>query len=134
MATRGYRTFEDDAARAWLDRLGASEGTELLELALLGQADEEAYLDYNQAVEILAAAEILHGLLYGPREGVPERAAQWIESHGQVDVACLKPVCERQLGRVLAEPCELHRAWQENKELYPKWKANVLELQRAMTD
>lgn len=133
MGTWGYKTFEDDTACEWLNGLAASEGTAFLEQSLLG-GDDEGRLDHTQAVHILAAAEIVYGLLNGPRGGLPEEARAWIDANRRFEVACLKPVCERQLGRVLSEQSELRQRWQENKQAYPDWKAEVESLRNALMD
>ncbi len=133
MGTWGYKTFEDDAACDWLSGLTASQGGALLEQALLA-GDDEGRLDYARAVHILAAAEIVYGLLNGPQSGLPEQARTWIDANRRLDVACLKPVCERQLGRVLSEQSELRQRWQQNKQDYPDWKANVESLRNALMD
>jgi hypothetical protein len=134
MGTWGHRTFEDDTACDWLDDLAASDGAGFLERTLLGEAGEEGDLDSEQGVHILAAAEIVYGLLNGPREELPEEAVAWIKGHQHVDAACLKPVCERQLGRVLGDGSELRQRWQENKELYSDWKAHVEILRNGLKD
>lgn len=134
MGTWGYGTFEGDGAMDWLDGLADSEGIWFLERSLLGEVDDGAHLNSEEGTSILAAAEIVYGLLNGPREGLPGEAVEWIRANGHVDAAVLKPVCERQLGRVLSEASELHALWAENKEDYPKWKAHVEALRNGLKD
>lgn len=135
MEARGYGTFDEAAAVRWLEKLSDSEGGGLLEQTLLDPGKDDAPLDWGRGAELLAASEIVYGLLYGPRERVPERAAGWIRAHGHVDAACLKPVCERQLGRVLSEESELYRHWQQQDEaVYEAWRADVEVLRTGLTD
>lgn len=134
MGTWGYQTFEDDTACDWLSELEKSKGTEVLERSLSPEGDEESYLESEDGIGILAAAEIVYGLLNGPREGLPEEAIQWIGDHQHLDVSCLKPVCERQLGRVLFEHSELRELWEENEEEYPAWKSHVQTLLEGFRD
>jgi hypothetical protein len=136
MGIWGYQTFENDAAMDWLSDLANADGVGFLERSLLPKDSdyEEAYLDSEAGMEILAAAEIVYGLLNGPRQGLPHEAIDWIEAQKGMDAAVLKPICERQLGRVLGGQSELHELWKENAEEYPKWKANAETLRNALTD
>lgn len=134
MGTWGYQTFEDDTACDWLDDLVQSNGTAFLEQSLQIDAGDEDDLDSEGAVNILAAAEIIYALLNGSQRELLEEARQWIAANQSLDVACLKPVCERQLGRVLSDRSELRQRWQENKELYPTWKTSVESLRNALMD
>lgn len=134
MGTWGYQTFEDDTACDWLDDLAQSNDAAFLEQSLQIDAGDEDDLDAEGAVHILGAAEMIYALLNGPQRELPEEARQWIAANQDLDVACLKPVCERQLGRVLSDRSELRQRWRENKELYPAWKANVESLRNALMD
>jgi len=135
MGTWGYRTFENDAAMDWLGDLTDSEGIAFLERSLLPKDDVEgAAMDADEAVEIAAASEIVYGLLNGPREGLPEESLDWLRDNEHVEAAVLKPVCERQLGRVLGDESDLRQLWEENKAEYPKWKANVEALRNGLKD
>ena len=133
MGASGYGTFDDDTAMDWLAKLAVADDSELLGRSLTPEGADE-YLPYDAAVGILAAAEIVYGILNGPREGLPKEALAWIAANKAADVACLKPVCERQLGCVLSEHSELRQRRQQNKELYPAWKKNIEALRDALKD
>lgn len=133
MGASGYGTFDDDTALDWLSCLAAAEGAELLGRSLTPDGAAE-HLTYDAAVGILAAAEIVYGILSAPRPGLPKEALAWIAANKAADVACLKPICERQLGCVLAEHSELRQRQQQNKQLYPAWNKNVEALRDALKD
>ena len=133
MGASGYGTFDDDTALDWLAKLAATEGPELLSRSLTPDG-ADGHLSYDAAVGILAAAEIVYGILNAPRPGLPEEAVRWIGVNKAADVACLKPICERQLGCVLSEHSELRQRRQQNKELYPAWKKNIEALRDALKD
>jgi hypothetical protein len=133
MGTWGYKTFEDDTACDWLFDLEA-EGTDLLQRSLSPKTTGDDVLDVDSGVGILAAAEIIYGVLNGPREGLPDGAVNWIHANKNADVACLKPLCEGQLGRVLSDQSELRQLWEENAEDFENWKTNVESLRDALKD
>ena len=133
MGTWGYRTFEDDTACDWLYDL-EQEGTDLLARSLSPDNDGDDYLDSDDGIAILAAAEIIYGVLNGPREGLPDEALNWINANKTADVACFKPLCEGRLGRVLSEQSELRQLWEENADEFENWKTNVEFLRDALKD
>lgn len=133
MGTWGYKTFEDDTACDWLYDLEA-EGMKLLERSLSPEGKEGDFLQMDDAIAILAAAEIVYGLLNGPRDGLPDEAIEWINANKEADVSCLKPICEGQLGCVLSKNSELRQVWEENTEDFPEWKANVEALRDGLKD
>jgi len=133
MGAWGYKTFEDDTACDWLYDL-EEEGTELLARSLSPKNVEDGFLEFDDAIAILAAAEIIYGILSTPREGLPEGAVKWINANKDADVACLKPLCEGQLGRVLSEQSELRQLWEENADDFENWKTNVESLRDALKD
>jgi len=130
MGTWGIGTFENDDASDWLYDLEASAGVAFLEGSL--KSEPAAYLEAPDAENILAAAEIINGILNGPREGLPENALAWIDAHRDADVAALAPRAVQLIGRVLAGNSELHELWQESDEDYPAWKADVEDLRRRL--
>jgi len=133
MGTWGYNTFENDSASDWLFDLEA-EGMDLLQRSLSPKMTGNDFLDADSGVGILAAAEIIYGVLSSPREGLPDDAVKWINANKDADVACFKPLCEGQLGRVLSEQSELRQLWQENDEDFENWKTNVESLRDALKD
>ena len=133
MGTWGYKTFENDSASDWLFDLEA-EGTDLLARSLSPEDTDDAFLDADNGIAVLAAAEIIYGVLSSPREGLPDSAVKWINANKNADVACLKPLCEGQLGRVLGKQSELRQLWEENTEDFENWKGNVESLRDALKD
>lgn len=131
MGTWGIKTFEDDTACDWIYDLEESDGLEFLR-ASLNPAEEGGYLRFMSCVPILCASEVIHGILFGPREGLPEDAIKWIGENKGLDVAGLRALCVEKIGRVLGENSELNELWEENEEEYASWKANVVALQEAL--
>lgn len=134
MGAWGYRTFEDDTACDWLDDLVDGGGLEQLVKTLSPEDRDGGAADYTKGVEILAASEIVYGLLNGPREGVPDKAVEWIAANKNADVSVLKPMCEGQLGRVLLADSELRQLWEENADEFELWKESVESLLNGLKD
>lgn len=131
MGTWGIRTFDDDTACDWVYDLEESKGVNFLEHSL-NPKEEGGYLDLDGCVAILCACEVIHSILYGPRDGVPEEAIDWINNNKGVDVIGLKKICVDRINRVLSDKSELNELWAENEEEYNNWKNNVLELREAL--
>lgn len=133
MGAWGVGTFEDDLARDWLSYLEESDDPPYLTLGgSLLPPESDGHLETLGGIMILCAAEMIHALVYGPREGLSEEAMAWIEKHRGLDVSVLTPFAAERIDRVLAEGSELNELWSENEQEYDQWRQNVLALQRAL--
>jgi hypothetical protein len=130
MGTWGIQTFDNDAASDWLWDLEETDDASLLEKSLDPQ--DKDYLQSTEGENVLTAAEIIHGIRCQPRSGLPENALEWIHQHKTLEVEFLVRRAAIMIDRVLSEKSELRSLWEENQEDYPKWKANILELQTKL--
>lgn len=128
---RGVGTFDDDLALMWLEGAMSAPGLEALERTL-GVGD--GYLERATCVTLLGAAEIVAGTLRGPRPGLPSVALRVIERLDPSEVAKLRALAARQVRRVLGAESELREYWDESDQLFPVWRANVLELCRRLEE
>jgi hypothetical protein len=126
MGTWGIGTFDDDTASDWLDEFVDAPNAETLRRTLA--VPDDGYLEFTEAIGFLAAAEIVAGVLTGPREGLPDEALAGIASLTPGDVSGLKSLAAQKARRVLAERCELQELWSENATDYPAWRSHVLDL------
>jgi uncharacterized protein DUF4259 len=126
MGTWGIGTFDDDTASDWLDEFLDAPSVETLRRTLA--APDDGYLEFTEAIGFLAAAEIVAGVLTGPREGLPDEALTAIASFTPEDVLGLRSLAAQRARRVLAEKCELQELWSENETDYPAWRSRVLDL------
>ena len=131
MGAWGIKTFDDDSACDWIYDLEESEGTDFLEQSL-NPKEEGGYLDLEGDVAILCACELIHSILHGPRDGVPEDVVNWINNNRGIDVTSLKKICVDKINRLLSDKSELNELWAENEDEYDNWKNNVLELREAL--
>jgi len=126
MGTWGIGTFDDDTASDWLDEFVDEPSVELLRRTFA--ASDEGYLEFTEGVGFLAAAEIVAGVLTGPREGLPEEALRGIASLTPGDVADLRQLAARKARRVLADQSELQELWSDNEKDNAAWRSHVLDL------
>jgi hypothetical protein len=87
MGTWGIKTFENDASLDWLYALEECDNTSALEDAL--NPEDVNDLDATNGEMILAASEVILGILKSPRERLPEGAIKWIKSHKKLEVSPL---------------------------------------------
>lgn len=85
MGPWGIGTFDDDTASDWLDEFVDAPSADALRRTLA--ASDDGYLEFTEAVGFLAAAEIVAGVLTGPREGLPDQALTGIASLTPGDVS-----------------------------------------------
>jgi hypothetical protein len=131
MGTWGIKTFDNDGNSDWLWDLEETDDASLLEESLAPRSED--YLEAPDGEVILAAAEIINGIKNGPREGLPDEALDWITAHKNLDVSKLLPKAIRMIDRLLGEKSELKELWQENKEDFPLWLADVNDLKNQLS-
>ena len=71
MATRGYYTFDNDAAADFAEDFLENPNEAMLYEALATAAEEEGRLDLDEASTALAAAEIVAAVLGKPAQDLP---------------------------------------------------------------
>ncbi len=128
MGTWGHGTFDGDTALDWLGEMIESEDRVAFLRRSIVDATADGYLELDDCVATLAAAEIVAAVLSGPRAGVPEDALELIT---ELDVADVRPLAEpaaRGAARVLKAESELNELWSESAEEYPRWRSGVEEL------
>lgn len=130
MGTWGLGTFDDDLACDWLEDLYDSDAIAFFDqcLDLTGHQD----LEYLACVGVVCTAEILHGVLAEPREGLPEVACQWIEGHKRMDVRHWVTQAISGLQRVIDPGSEMHQLWEDNDEMYEAWMSQITDLRSRL--
>jgi hypothetical protein len=126
MGTWGLGTFDDDIACDWIEDLHDSDAIAFFNqcLDLTGHED----LEYLACIGVVCTAEILHGVLAQPREGLPEAARQWIDNHKHLNVAPLAAEAILGLRRVICPSSEMHQLWEDNEEMYDAWMRQIKDL------
>ncbi|MFE6748544.1 DUF4259 domain-containing protein [Kitasatospora purpeofusca] len=133
MGTWDIGHFDNDTAAdfcAGLDEAAAGdrEGVVRRVLTLAADTGAEQYLDFDEAVEAVAAAALVASQCpdgapvtsaYGPDEPLPEFAVD------------LRPIAASALDRVLADESELAELWDESEE-GPAWRRAVQELRDVL--
>lgn len=117
--------FEDDTALDIVQEAIDSTAADFLQQVILTEDDEE-YLEYDRAHQIIIAGVILDALLNGTvYEHNDEAFEQWLEQQNRDSVNEFKPAVLAGLKMVLSNQSELNELWQENNMEYPNWRANV---------
>lgn len=130
MGTWGIGTFEDDTACDWLDELLEDPSVDFLRNTLA--TPDEGYIEIDQCMAFLAAAEIIAGVIGTPRPGLPDRALRVMSAFSSAAVEDLRAIASQKVRRVLAEHSEARELWEENQEDFPKWRDGVLDLCRRL--
>ena len=131
MGAWGPGTFEDDVAIDWLEDLYDSDPFAFFRecLDLGGQVD---YVEYVACVGVTCSAEMIHGLLHGPRDGHPEAALAWLTEHQTLSVWALLPDAILGMRRVLSTDSEMRVMWEDEDEIFPQWVATTDNLLKRL--
>lgn len=125
MGAWGTGIFEDDTALDTVQEAIDSTAADFLQQVIVTEDDEE-YLEYDRAHQIIIAGVILDALLNGTvYEHNDEAFEQWLEQQNRDSVNEFKPAVLAGLKMVLSNQSELNELWQENNMEYPNWRANV---------
>jgi len=131
MATWGTKTFEDDTAVDWISELVEADETREFLLAAITLPEDDAEVDYDTAVIVVASCEVIVALLDEPRKGLPEELKDWLSDNECDDITDLPEFASIALNQVLADDSELVTTWQEAED-YDEWKEGVDELQEII--
>jgi len=131
MATWGTKTFEDDTAVDWISELAEADETREFLLAAITLPEDDAEVDYDTAVIVVACCEVIVALLDEPRKGLPEQLKDWLSDNECDDITDLPEFASIALNQVLADDSELVTTWQEAED-YDEWKEGVDELQEII--
>ncbi|WP_026472193.1 DUF4259 domain-containing protein [Alkanindiges illinoisensis] len=125
MGAWGTGIFEDDTALDAMEEAIDSTAVDFLQQVILTEDDEE-YLEYDRAHQIIIAGVILDYLLNGTvYDHNDEAFEQWLEQQSRNDLNQFKTAVLAGLKIVLSNQSELNELWQENNVEYPNWRANV---------
>lgn len=127
MGAWGHKSFDNDSALDWLGELVDGDA-ELVEEALdaVADAEEDAYLEVDEASAALAAAELVAAALGKGDERLNDDATEWLEEHRAAARAIGAARARRAVERVY-ESSELRELWDENGD-DTEWHADVREL------
>ncbi len=132
MATWGTKTFEDDTTMDWTSELiEADDVREFLLLAITLPEDDQEELDYDTAVIVVAACEVIVALIDEPRKGLPEELKDWLTDNECDDITDLPEIASSALQTALKDDSELVTTWKEAED-YDEWRARVDELQEII--
>jgi hypothetical protein len=135
MGASGTGIFDDDSAMDFLAELREERDPTARMRAVFDAAPGAAYLEYDDAQEVLVGAAVVDAV----RHGTPLDAAtddedlpEWTASLDKARVSSLADAATRAVRRVLAAESELRELWEENEEDYPAWKASVEALAQRL--
>ncbi len=133
MGTWDIGHFDNDTAAdfcAGLDEAAAGEreGVVRRVLTLAADTGAEEYLDFDEAVEAVAAAALVASQC---PDGAPVTSAYGPDQPLPVFPADLRPLAVAALDRVVGEESELAELWDEGGE-GPAWRRTVRELRDVL--
>lgn len=127
MGSWGPRTFEDDLACDWLEDLLDSDPIAFFDHCLdLNGLDALGML---ACIGVVCTAEMIHGLICEPRNGLPEAARRWLDRHRPLtgQVIPLVPTAVEGIERVLQPNSAMHLQWDDAGDL-ERWRREVKSL------
>lgn len=129
MGAWGIATFENDDAEDWVEELTLNDDATILCSAL--DMIRDGYLEWPDACNALAAAEVIAALQGLPRDNLPIEVAKWVNAHTNQDVAPLVSKAIYAVDRIKSDECELCRLWR-NSNYYGNWLADVDKLRTVL--
>jgi hypothetical protein len=124
MGAWGVGSLENDSALDWLGFFEDQPDLGLLEstFAAVADAEEDDYLEVDEASSAIAAAELVAFAMGHPGPELSDTVTAWIAQH-RVEVAALAPLAVRALERV-ANDSEVAELWEETTD-NDAWLADV---------
>ncbi|TWU48898.1 hypothetical protein Poly51_48020 [Rubripirellula tenax] len=139
MGVWGPRTFDSDIACDWLEDLWDSDAIAFFDhcLDLTDHTSESGrvnQLGMLACVGVVCTAEMLRGLLFGAREGLPDSAHRWLEENQNLDVLVqsLVPDTIEALNRVLASESEMYLRWDDADDDIETWRLQIESLKQEL--
>jgi hypothetical protein len=132
MGAWGPGSFENDSAMDWLSDLGAGEVEIVREtLARAADAEDDDYVDVDDASAALAAAEMVAAALGKGDERLNDEAVDGVAGYRKLIEAPDLGLARRAVERVLASS-EVQQLWDEGGT-ENEWRTHVRELLRRLS-
>lgn len=131
MGAWDYGIFDDDTAYEFEDAIKA-DSKYFFRTSF--EMVQQGYIDYTDAYAALVSAAFIDNLLNGTtfRTDTDEHDEANVNNFGKYNsglkVDNLIPLAIKALKKVIGSKSELRELWEENDELYPKWKKNIEDL------
>jgi hypothetical protein len=138
MGAWGVGSFENDDALDWLAafREHPDEASVRETLTLIGEAEEDSFLDAADCADAIAAAETVAAARGRPLEvSLPDDGVAFLTGLRFAGVRELTQLALRALDRIRTDQnCELHDLWREaeEEEARSEWLAAVEELRERL--
>ncbi len=133
MGAWGISSFDNDDAADWLEELLLADNLLILYSAF--EMVDEEYLEFPDACNALAAAEVVLALKGNTRKGVPAKAQQWVQQHQSSatadELAELTKMAIAAVKKVTSPDSELDELWQESED-YDDWLEDIITLKEAL--
>jgi len=130
MGTWGYKTFENDGAADWLYDLEEASDSKFLFGAIKAVTRSKGKVDLDDALEGLAAAEVLCAARYDPPRGVQHAAHRWIKRVALVPGGQDLKMAIRAI-MMIGTNSELADAWRSEGKL-ARWKRELAKLSKRL--
>ena|SRR5438270_8386453 len=133
MGAWGVLAFDNDDANDWAYDLEKVDDLSLVESAFEAVVEAEDYLEAPDALNALAACEVLARLNGKPgyRNAYTGKVDEWVAAHPLTPRAELLGRADAVIDRILGENSELKELWSETDE-NGNWLASVKDLRRRL--
>ena len=132
MGTWGLGSFDNDSAADFVREVlqdGDFALREAFEVILDPDMD---YVEVEEGVRAIAAAEILAAVLSGDTSKITDAGLRtWVQDSDKSSLANLRELAAEALGRILAPDSELPELWEESEE-YSTWLSDVQRLRLSL--
>jgi len=123
MGAWGAGIFDDDTALDIIGEIVDSDLDDYFEQAI-GKCKKIDYIEYTECHEIILMAVIVDSIKNGKKYNNDD-VNTIAEKNKAMNYKKYRDDIKALLIRVVADKSELNELWLENKEDYPKWKANI---------
>jgi hypothetical protein len=132
MGAWGHKSFENDSALDWLGDLTDGDASLVGEaIDAVAGANDDAYIDVDEASAALAAAELVAAALGKGEDRLNDGAASWL-TNNRATVQGVGAARARLAVQRVFEHSELRELWDENGD-ETEWHADVRELLQRLT-
>jgi Domain of unknown function (DUF4259) len=130
MGAWGLGVFEDDTALDQLDDFLSFDDPKEFMREAFQYALETDYLEFDEGISVLVCAALLDACCNQIQYEVLEEEdyEALMVTLKEANLNELRPLASKALDVVLSINSEIHELWEENEQVYPKWKANLIQL------
>lgn len=127
-----YGSFDNDSAKEFMNEVIQDGEFALREAFEVVLDPDMEYVEAEEGVRAIAAAEILAAVLNGDTTRITDAGLRvWVQNADQTSLANLRNVASEALNRILAPESELPELWEDTED-YSAWLSDVQRLRSGL--